>query len=449
MSGAWITTAWIVLAGMQAIRLAAAEPVSYSRDVTPILERSCVACHQPSKLKGGLDVTSFRSIAAGGKHGPVLTARAVATSRLIRQVQGPKPEMPPEGAPLSAAEIRVLERWIEEGASDDTPVGGPRALAPIRYQARPILTALAWSPDGRWIAVPGRGEVLVFAVDGLELKHRLRGAAARIESLAFSPDGSRLAAAAGTPSRFGELQIWDPVSGTLRQSVRVGTDSVFGAAWSPDGTRVALGGADRSVRVFDASTGREQLRFEQHTDWVFGACFSRDGTRVISASRDRSMKLIDSANGALIDEICRPNEPLLGLLRHPKEDAVAALGGEYRIRVFKVAVRPDSQDVNADSNFVREYDGFDGGMTAAAYSPDGKWIATSGAVVGEVRVHDAAGGGRKATLAGHGDLVFGLAFSPDGRDLATAGAEGLLRIFRWERESLSVVLDPVAGCRQD
>jgi WD40 repeat protein len=447
MSGAWIRTLWILLGGVQAVRLVAAEPISFSRQVAPILERSCVACHQPSKLKGGLDVSSFKAITAGGKHGPVLTARAPATSRLVSQVKGPKPEMPPEGAPLSAAEVRVLEQWIEEGAVDDTPVAGAQELTPIRYQGRPILTALAWSPDGRWIAVPGQGEVLVFSVEGLELKRRLRGTATRIESLAFSPDGSRLAAAGGTPSRFGELQIWDPVSGKRLQSARVGTDSVFGASWSPDGTRVALGGADRTVRVVEASTGREQLRFEQHTDWVFGACFSRDGSRVISASRDRSMKLIDAATGALIDEICRPNEPLLGLMRHPQDDVVAALGGEYRIRVFKVAVRPDAQDVNADPNFVREYDGFEGGMTAAAYSPDGKWIATSGAAVGEVRVHDAAGGGRKATLTGHGGLVFGLAFSPDGRDLATAGAEGLLRIFRWSRESLSAVLDPVAGCR--
>lgn len=443
MSGRVVLTARVLLFGLVAILEANADPVSYSREVTPILERSCVACHQPSKLKGGLDVTTFKAIGAGGKHGPVLVARAATTSRMISQVKGPKPEMPPEGKPLTEAEIGVLERWISEGAVDDTPVASARTSAPIRYAGRPILTTLAWSPNGKFLAVPGNGEVFLISSDDLMVKFRLRGAATRVESLAFSPDGSSLAVAAGTPSRFGELQIWNPTTGELRRSVRVGGDSVFGAAWSPDGTRVALGGADRTVRVIEVATGRELMRFDQHTDWVFGACFTHDGARVISASRDRTMKLIEVASGRLMDEVCRPNEPLLGVLLHPKDDVVAAMGGEYRIRVFKAIPKPDNQDPNADPNYLREYDGYEGGMTAAAYSRDGRWIATAGATPGEVRVHDATTSSRKASLRGQDGVVFGLAFSPDGRRLATAGEEGLVRIFDWETESLIAVFDPV------
>lgn len=449
MSG-WVTwTSRVMLFGLVSIWGVTAEPVSFSREVTPILERSCVACHQPSKLKGGLDVTTFKAIGAGGKHGPVLVARAATTSRMVSQVKGSKPEMPPEGKPLTEAEIRVLERWIAEGAVDDTPVASARTLSPIRYEGRPVLTTLAWSPDGKFLAVPGNGEVFLISSDDLVVKFRLRGAAARIESLAFSPDGSSLAVAAGTPSRFGELQIWNSTTGELRQSVRVGGDSIFGAAWSPDGTRVVVGGADRTVRVIEVASGREVMRFDQHTDWVFGACFTHDGSRVVSASRDRSMKLIEVATGHLIDEVCRPNEPLLGVLLHPKEDVVAAIGGEYRIRVFKAIPKPDNQDPNADPNYLREYDGYEGGITAAAYSVDGKWIATAGATPGEVRVHDAKTSARKATLRGQDGVVFGLAFSPDGRRLASAGEEGLVRVFEWEKEALIAILDPTAACRQD
>ena len=419
-----------------------AAPVSYTRDVASILDRSCAACHQPAKLKGGLDVTTFTALMTGGKHGAVFVARAPATSRILNQVRGPKPEMPPEGKSLTDPEVATLERWIAEGAVDDTPAASSRIDGPVRYDARPVITGLAWSPDGATLAVPGNGEVfLVSAVDFVQ-KSRLRGAAAQVESVQFSPDGRTLAVAGGTPSRFGELQFWNVETGELKKSVRLGGDSVFGVHWSPDGTRVVVGGADRTVRVLDVASGREQVRFDQHTDWVFGACFTLDGARVISASRDKTMKLIDAANGQLIDEICRPNEPLLGILRSPNEDIVAGLGGEYRIRVYKAMAKPDNNDPNADPNSLREYDGFEGGMTAAAYSPDGKWIATAGATVGEVRVHDAKSGGRKATLRDHEGVAYGLAFSPDGTRLATAGFEGLVRVFRWDKEQLVVVFAP-------
>ncbi len=120
-----------------------AAPVSFSREVAPLLDRTCVACHQPAKLKGGLDLTSFRALSAGGKHGVVVVAKSPGTSRLIEQVRGPKPEMPPEGQPLTAAEVALLERWIGEGAMDDTPAEGAGTREPVRYTARPVITALA------------------------------------------------------------------------------------------------------------------------------------------------------------------------------------------------------------------------------------------------------------------------------------------------------------------
>ena len=352
--------------------------------------------------------------------------------------------MPPEGDPLTPAEVGLLARWIAEGAKDDPASTTIAPRPPPRYVAQPVITSLAWSPDNQSLAVAGNGEVFWFAVTNFTRRARLLGAGVRVESIQYSPDGKTLAVAGGTPSRFGELQWWDSVSGLLVRSIQVGRDSLLSVSWSPDNRRVAVGGADKMVRVFTVAEGRELFHFDQHSDWVFGACFTLDGRSVISASRDRTMKLIDATDGRMLDEICRPNEPLIGVVRHPTENLVANLGAEARVRVFKAQPKPDNHDPNADPNFVREYEHFDGGLTAATYSSDGKWFALAGAPAGEVRIHHGATSARQARLQGHEGLVFGLAFSPDGKRLATAGFEGLVRVFAWEKQHLEAIFTPVS-----
>ena len=81
---------------------------------------------------------------------------------------------------------------------------------------------------------------------------RLVGLSERIQSLAFSPDGKKLAVAGGSPARLGEIQVWDVAKRKLLLSVPMTYDTLYGVSWSPDGTRIAFGCADNSVRAIDA-----------------------------------------------------------------------------------------------------------------------------------------------------------------------------------------------------
>src|ERR1044071_1041758 len=96
-------------------------PVSYYNDVVPILKRSCTGCHHPGKLKGELDLTTHAAFKKGGKHGAAFKEGDAKSSSVIKEVSGKEPSMPKEGDPLSTAEVALLERWITEGAKDDTP----------------------------------------------------------------------------------------------------------------------------------------------------------------------------------------------------------------------------------------------------------------------------------------------------------------------------------------
>ena len=413
------------------LRSASAEPVSFFREVRPILRANCLGCHKPGKLKGGLDLTSHAALLKGGKSGDTVKPGDAANSELFTQIDGAEPEMPKDAEPLNAAEIATIQRWIAEGAKDDTPAdpGAAHHLdAPPAYRNAPAISALAWSPDGAVLAVAAWHEVVLRSGDGEKLVARLVGDSPRVESLAFSPDGKLLAVAGGAPSEYGEVQIWDVAGRNLVRSFKTSTDCFFGISWSPDGGKLAVGCADKLVRVFSVTDGSEIMRCDNHIDWVFGTAWSRDGARLVSASRDKAVKLIDVATGHLIDDLAKPRDPLLCVARHPVEDLAAFGSDTGEIRLHKVAPRGGrlAEGDDKEESAVREFERLPGPVNAIAFSPDGALLAATGAK-GETRIWKTADGKRIAQIPSPGVALFALAFSSDGTRLATAGADGLMR----------------------
>jgi hypothetical protein len=113
-------------AGTYAARPAETAPVDFARDVRPILERACLRCHQPGKVKGGLKLGSRDEILLGGDSGPVVVPGESARSLLITRLHDTDddPRMPPPPDPeLSEAEVLTLKAWIDQGAKG--PSGAP------------------------------------------------------------------------------------------------------------------------------------------------------------------------------------------------------------------------------------------------------------------------------------------------------------------------------------
>src|SRR6185503_5420327 len=115
--------AWLAFAFLVAAVPAGAEdkPVSFYKDVFPIFKRSCNGCHHPGKLKGQLDLTTYEAFQKGGKHGAAFKAGDPKESILMEEISGAEPSMPKEGDALTKEEVALMERWIREGAKDDTP----------------------------------------------------------------------------------------------------------------------------------------------------------------------------------------------------------------------------------------------------------------------------------------------------------------------------------------
>lgn len=421
-------------------------PVSFSREISPILRRNCQGCHRPGKTKGELDLTTFDTLLKGGKHGAVVKAASPGESELLEKVRGEEPEMPPEGEPLTGDEIAKIERWIAQGAQNDRAVAAeiPAAPEPPTYRSLPAVTSLAWSPDGTLLAVTGSGEVLFHSAADQHITGRLVGTAPRVESIAFSADGKLLAAAGGAPSEFGEIQLWEVGTQKLVRTIRTLSDSVFGVSFSPDGSRVAVGCADKLVRAFDAATGVEVMKCDNHIDWVFATAFTKDGARLVSVSRDKAVKLIDLSTGRLIDDINRPREPVYSLARHPREDLIAFGSEAGAVRLHRAEPRGGrlAEGDDKENSFVREFERIRGPVHALSFSADGEMLAAATAA-GEWKIYKTADGKKIVASKEAAAAIFAAAFDPQSRWLATSGADGKVRFWDVKTGALARTFDSV------
>ena len=412
-------------------------PVSFSKQILPILKAECAGCHRPGKREGGLLMTSYKGLLKGGETGAAVVPGDLEESLLVGMIAvgspGERPMMPPEdaGEPLPPEAAELIRQWVAQGAADDTPEGAVAGFTkenPPVYMAPPVPSAIAFSPDGRLLAVSGHHEVLVHYADGSGLVARLIGESPRIQSLAFSPDGKFLVASTGKPTEFGEIQVWDITTNSLAKSFKSTADTLYGVAWSPDAAKITFGCSDKTVRMISVADGREMLKIDNHSDWVLGTAFTLDGKRFISGGRDRAIKMIDSESGQFIDDINKLLEPVGCMARHPSQDVVLYGGSLGTPRIYNISDNQKRTSGNLDTNLVRELERQPGPCLAVAWSPDAAKVAVGG-VGPEVHIYQMSDGKRLAALPGHGGAVFSLAWHPKEPRLVTGGYDGTLRIF--------------------
>jgi WD40 repeat protein len=421
----------------------APKPISFKSEIAPIMVESCIACHNQKVKKGKYDMSTFAALMKGGGKGAPVIAGKSAESLLALMMHGDEePAMPKDADLLPKTVVEKIDLWIDQGAKYDgpSPTTDLRELLPKKEMAsaakdytRPTpISAIAFRPDGKELAVAGYHEVSFWNPADGALLRRMPTKSERIHALEYSPDGKTLLYAGGTPGTLGQAVLVDVATLKPVREFFNGEDVVFAAAFSPDGSQAAAGGADRMFRVWNVADGKEIHKVENHADWVLGLTFAADGKRLYSAARDKSTKVYDLVAKEPLLTFSGHTDGVYGVGISPDGKTAVSTGADNQLRYWTPS---------GDAPQVRAVPAHANTAFALRFSKSGKVLLTAG---GDnlVKLWNPADGALAKTLEGHADWVYSLALSADEK-LAAAGAwDGKVKI--WDLGTGKVVVDFLA-----
>jgi WD40 repeat protein len=391
---------------------------------------------------GGFVMASYQTLMKGGTHGSEIIPGASAKSRLVLMIEGTvQPRMPFGGNPLSPGEIAVIRHWIDTGAKGPAP-GEASSLQPKlnipnlkpRFPEVSPVASVAFSPDGKNLAVGGYKEVRLLDPQTGQILEKMGGAAGLVRSVAFSPDGKWLAAGGGLCQQWGEIQLWDLQSRKLLRTLRGHHDCIYSVAFSPDGKLLASGSYDKLIKLWDPASGKELRTLKDHIDAVFAVAFSPDGKWLASGSQDNSVKIWDVATGERLYTLSDPVDGISTIAFSPDGKQIAAAGYDMHIYIWNLT--------QAGGTLAQSLIADEGSILQIAWAPGGKEIITSSSD-GSIRIRDAITLDPVAMIPHQSDWVDAMGVSPDGRWLAAGRFDGTLSVYR--TGSFMQVLGPLVA----
>jgi len=396
--------------------------VSFTDQIAPIFHQRCVACHNARNAQGRYNMANFDAMHSVGESGEAIIPGDATNSRLLQFIEDGS--MPFDADPLSNDEITLVRRWIELGAriESSAETGTPlirlmprvtQPAPPQRYRVSIPVTAVATDPSGKILASSGYHEVLLWSLPSAELTTRISNIAERVYGLAFHPDGTRLAVASGTPGQLGEVKLFDVQSGKLLRDLLVSEDAIFGVTFSPDGSRLAACGADGTIAIFsldDASVSPRLI--EDHSDWVNSINWSPDGKLLVSTSRDKTAKVFDAETGKLLITFADHNQNVTEAVFFSDGKRVVSAGDDRKLRIWNVADAKETRDIGGVGSEIS-------GLVFVANDQ----ILSAGSD-NKIRIHSAADGKPLKTLAISADWILSVAMTADAKTVILGDQAG-------------------------
>ncbi|QDU93690.1 WD40 repeat domain-containing protein [Lignipirellula cremea] len=433
-----VAVSWLLPHALQAqiaiAPLQRADAVSFEKEILPIFQKNCLACHSESETNGELVLESPQTILRGGDSGPAVEPGKSAASLLLQVASHTsEPVMPPAGNDVAAAnltpnELGLIKLWIDQGAKGSLAGGllSPTVWRPLPPGNHPIY-ATAISPDGQFVACGRANQIFIYHAPTGQLISRLSDPALQsardprpgaahldvVQSLTFNPSGDMLASGG-----FRTLKLWRFPRDVQRQAAPPAAAALTAVAVSPLRDLAALGSADNSIQLWNLQTGTIQATLTGHTGPVSSLRFSHDGALLYSGSHDQTVRVWQTADGAPAGLIQTPSPVnALTTIQFPSPAAVAAAEQAAAAAAAEPAA-PAAEPATAAEEAAEE-------MIAPAPLPLVEQVVTGGEDK-LLRVWEAPL--PSAQLTGLIDKTTVLAQSPDRQWLASANAAGQVKL---------------------
>lgn len=419
--------------------------VTYEDDVLPIFRDNCLKCHNPDKLKGDLDLSSFSAAMKGGGSGVDLNAGDPDGSQLYKSITHvDEPTMPPNKK-LADKDIAVVRAWIEggllQGANSKAIVGnkpavdltlkvavgrpegpppmpGRLALEPaVRATHGTALAAIAGSPWAPVVALAGAKQVVFYNTDNQDYLGVLPFPDGFPCDVKFSRDGKLLLAAGGRGGQSGSVVVWDITTGERLVSIGDQFDSVLAADISLDRQWIALGGPDRVLKIYRTQDGSLEHRIKKHTEWVTAVEFSPDGKYLASGDRNGGLVLWEAGTGHELFTLTGHKAGITAVSWRGDSEMFCSASEDGTVKFWKAS----------DGSALRSINANPGGVLDVSFTHDGRVVSCGRD--NKVQIWETTGKNVKS-LAFTGDLPTRVSFSDDGKKVVGSDWKG--SVFVWE-----------------
>jgi WD40 repeat protein len=309
-------------------------------------------------------------------------------------------------------------------------IASRKELTSFREQEKAVY-ALAFTGNGKaLVSGDGAGSVRRWDLAGNTVWHK-RPHTKAVRSVATSPDGTIVASG----SWDGTVKILDIASGEEKAAYLKYGKKIYSVAFSPNGQWLAIAGELGAVYLWEWKKADSQVHvLDQHAAWVSAVAFDPSGTRIVSGSGDGSLQIWDSGTYEKLATLKGHEDWVSSVAFSPDGMTMASAGWDMQIKLWRSDLRSSSlRSTVSDQNVL-----------ALAFEPGGATLATGGPN-GEIALRDSSSGEVITRLQGHKSNIIAITFAPNGSVLASGSSDGTVQLWSLLKQAVTSSIDTHGG----